>query len=239
MDTRLPKYWAVVDYIEKLIRSEGLEPGDGLPTELELQERFRLSRGTVRKALDQLRAAGLIERRSGTGTFVAPRRMPRALPELTGFSEHLRSLGLCPGTRLLSKAVLPEPNGFTQDFPAGAKLMEYVRLRLADDNPVGIHRLVLPVDLAERVRVEDDPQRGTLYDRMEAAGVAVDVAQEHLVARRSIRSESQLLGIRTGDAVMDVRRRTFDSSGSVVEVVHATYRGDRYDYVVWLERRRS
>jgi GntR family transcriptional regulator len=88
------------------------------------------------------------------------------------------------------------------------------------------------------VGVNDDARRGTLYDRMEDASVRVDGAQEHLVARRSSRNEARLLQIRAGDAVMDVRRKTFDASGSVVEVVHATYRGDRYDYVIWLERRR-
>jgi DNA-binding GntR family transcriptional regulator len=36
-----------------------------------------------------------------------------------------------------------------------------------------------------------------------------------------------------------VRRKTFDTNGSVVELVHAVYRGDRYDYVIWLERRRG
>lgn len=234
---REPKYWAVIDFVEKLISSQGLAPGDPLPAESVLQERFKISRGTVRMALEKLTVAGVVERRSGSGTFVAVPRMVRALPELTGFSEHIRSQGLRPGSQLLSKRALPEGSEAGAEFPPGTALVEFARLRLADDQPVGLHYLVLPADIAAAVDVEDQLRQGTLYERMEQANLTVDVAQEHIVARRSVRSEARLLDIAVGSAVLDVRRKTFDADGNLVELVHAVYRGDRYDYVIWLERR--
>ena len=237
---RAPKYWLVVDHLTKLIETDGLAAGDPLPTELELQNRFSLSRGTVRKALDELSRRSLIERRPGSGTFVAPQRMPRDLPELTGFSEHIRSLGMLPGSTELGRDDLGSDSPYVGDFAPGTALTKLTRLRTADGQPVGLHYLILPTDLLRRVDTGADADAGTpLYDRFEQAGVQVDVAQEHLMARRPTRSEAKLLGIGVGDAVLDVRRKTFDADGAVVELVHAVYRGDRYDYVIWLERRRG
>lgn len=238
-EDRYPKYWLVVDHLTKMIETEGLVAGDPLPTELELQNRFRVSRGTVRKAFDELSRRSLIERRPGSGTFVAPQRMPRELPELTGFSEHIRSLGLAPGSVELSRETLDRENGYAADFPPDTPLTKLTRLRTANDRPVGLHYLVVPTALVERVHASDPHDRSTFYDRLKHAGVRVDVAQEHLMARRPTRAEARHLGIGAGDAVLDVRRKTFDSNGSVVELVHAVYRGDRYDYVIWLERRRG
>ncbi len=235
---RAPKYWLVVDHLLKLIETDGLAAGDPLPTELELQNRFSLSRGTVRKALDELSRRSLIERRPGSGTFVAPQRMPRDLPELTGFSEHIRSLGLVPGSTELGREDLGTDSAYATDFAQGTALTLLTRLRTADGQPVGVHYLVLPTELLHRVFADPSDTGTTLYDRFERVGVSVDIAQEHLMARRPSRSEAKLLGIGVGEAVLDVRRKTFDADGGVVELVHAVYRGDRYDYVIWLERRR-
>lgn len=233
----VPKYWNVVEHVQNLITSDGLAPGAPLPSELELQRILGVSRGTVRKALDELTVAGLVERRSGVGTFVAPRRMPRALPELTTFSEHVRSIGMDPGTKILSHRVLPERNDFTDDFPGGTTLVEWVRLRFVDGEPVGLHHLVLPEGISKRIRIDDPQLTSSLYERIEAVGIEIDTAQEHIVARVAVQSEAQALGIRTGTPILDVRRKTFNTSGAVVEVVQAVYRGDRYRYTILLERR--
>src|SRR5918912_3900410 len=97
----LPLYVQVAERISGLIAGEGLDPGTALPSEAELQQRFRVSRATIRQALQRLELEGLVERQQGRGTFVAVPQLERALPELTSFTEHLASQGLASSSRLL------------------------------------------------------------------------------------------------------------------------------------------
>ena len=71
MARRVPKYAFIAGELRARILSRGLGVGDAIPTEHEIGERFRCSRGTVRRALDQLVHEGLVRRRQGAGHFVA------------------------------------------------------------------------------------------------------------------------------------------------------------------------
>jgi GntR family transcriptional regulator len=240
-ETPTPKYWRIQQAIQRLVERESLRPGDRLPTEPELQRRFGASRGTVRRAFDDLERMGLVSRQPGRGTFVARRRMPRPLPELTSFTEHLRSLGFAPGARFVSYREVGAGSDVAHAFPAGAELVRIVRVRTADGMPVGLHTLFLPVELARRVGFTAAALRAapdlSLYRSLEATGVAIEGAREELVARLATGREAALLGVRRPAAVLEVTRRTVDAVGQPVELVRAVYRGDRYDYVVWLRRR--
>jgi len=79
----------------------GMRVGDRLPSERELSGQWEIARMTVRRALDELFKEGAIERRHGSGTYVAPRPFVRALG-LTSFSEDMRNRGLVPGSKLIS-----------------------------------------------------------------------------------------------------------------------------------------
>ena len=72
------RYREIERYLRALV--EGANPGDPLPSEAELCERFSVSRMTVRQALQELTNDGLVERRRGQGTFVAQRPVHRRQP---------------------------------------------------------------------------------------------------------------------------------------------------------------
>ena len=78
-----PKYQRLAAGVRRLIRTRGLSPGEAIPTEPELEERFACSRGTVRRGLDLLVNEGLIRRRHGAGHFVA-RKTPEDCQPLLG-----------------------------------------------------------------------------------------------------------------------------------------------------------
>jgi GntR family transcriptional regulator len=234
-----PKYWNVRQAVEQLIRSNGLRPGDRLPTEPELVERLRVSRGTVRRAFDDLEREGIVSRQPGRGTFVAERRMMRPLSELTSFTEHLRSLGLEPGARLVSHREV-DADGGDEHFPDDAPLVRIVRVRTANGEPVGLHTLYLDAGLADRIGFTREALRRTpeksLYAALSAAGVEIEVAREDLTARVASTRERELLNLPPHAAVLEVVRRTYAAGASPVELVRAVYRADRYDYVIWLRR---
>lgn len=234
-----PKYWHVREAVERLIRTNGLRPGDRLPTEPELEKLLAVSRGTIRRAFDDLEREGVVSRQPGRGTFVAQRRMLRPLSELTSFSEHLRSLGLDPGSTLVSYRQVDDDRG-GDHFPAGTPLVRIVRLRTANREPVGVHTVFLPAALAGRIGFTRDVLRRTpevsLYGALASAGVEIDIAREDITARLATARERELLDLPEPSPVLEVVRRTYDAAAQPVELVRAVYRADRYDYVIWLRR---
>jgi GntR family transcriptional regulator len=237
----LTLYGAVREAIERLITDSQLKAGDALPTEAELQERFGVSRATVRQALAELDRAGVVERRQGRGTFVALPAMERELPELTGFTEHLQSRGMRASSRLVDCSVaIAEKGSDSGHFPVGTPLFKARRVRYANDFAVGVHTVYVPLAMAERIGFTEEvlrrDERASLYALMTRAGIRLTWAEEHLRARAADREESQLLGVRPGTPVMSVLRKTHDDAGDLVEVVRAVYLGDKYDYVVHLDR---
>jgi GntR family transcriptional regulator len=251
--TRPPLYVQVAEWIRGEIERERLEPGTMLPSEADLQRRFEVSRATVRQAVRELAFAGLVNREQGRGTFVAAPLLERALPELTSFSEHLASKGLSSSSRLVSwealdgrrradSRSLPSPDAPDPRLFGGAsgRLARVIRLRLADGSPIGLHTTLVPLPLAEAIgfteeRLRDD-EHLSLYAALERAGLRLSAAEEHLRARLLERPEAALLGVRQRTAAMSVLRLTRDQSARLLEAVRAVYLGEKYDYVISLER---
>jgi GntR family transcriptional regulator len=253
--TRLPLYVQIADRVRDLIDREGLGPGTALPSEAELRDRLHVSRATIRQALQRLELDGRVERHQGRGTFVAVPALERALPELTSFTEHLASKGLASSSRLLRyerverrksrggrstrRAISPDEPEPTL-FPVSVPLVRVVRLRLANDAPIGVHTTLLPAEIVERSgfteeRLRED-ERASLYACLEAAGYGLRLAEEHLRARVTSAAEARLLGVPTQTAVMSVLRLTRDERSQLLEGVRAVYLGDKYDYVITVER---
>lgn len=247
----IPLYLQVREAIVAFIEEQGLRPGDALPSEAELQARFGVSRATVRQTLELLEREGRIERHQGKGTFVAVPRLHRDLPDLTSFTEHLEGQGLRSASELIAFERLapgvPPSTRVSDDEPplevfgGPAALVRLVRVRLANDAPVGIHTTILPADVADRVGLSEEVLRRdrgvSLYRLLESGGEAPSWAEEHLHARGASAAEARLLGVRAGTPVMSVLRLTRNGEGRLIEAVRAVYLGDKYDYVIELERR--
>ena len=235
-------YVEVQDRIEALVRAEGLGPGDALPGETEFQTRFGVSRATIRQALAELERRGVVERRQGRGTFLTLPPMERALPELTGFTEHTGSRGLRPSGHLLDYGHrLACADDETHPFPPGSPLVRAVRVRSANDVVVGLHTVHVPSAIAEAVGFTEERLRAepgaSFYALLDAGGVLLTWAEERLSARVAGPEEAAVLGAAVGAPIRRVVRVSRDDRDRVVEVVRADYLGSRYDYVVHLERR--
>src|ERR1700733_1453470 len=113
----------------------GLFPqGSQFPTEDELIERFKVSRTTVRKTIQNLASRGLVEIQRGKGTFVTEPKIRQDLTELTGFVEDMMALGRKPTARLPDKGAVPASKTVAQrlGLPLGAQVYRIQRVRLAD-----------------------------------------------------------------------------------------------------------
>lgn len=237
-----PLYSQVADLLRARLEDGELQPGDRLDSEPRLVQELQVSRATVSKALDLLEAEGRIRREQGRGTFVADVPMERPLPELTGFSEHVRSLGLRPGHRLLGldRVLGRDGDPLAEPFGPDAELLAIRRLRLVDGRPVGLHRTLIPADIARLVGAT--PQRlaapqVSLYALFAEYGVRLHAAEERLRARVATADEARLLETAPGEALMEVLRFSRDDRGRLVEAVDARYLAALYTYRIDLVRR--
>ncbi len=126
--------------LRQRIRSGEWRPADLVPPEARLCELYRASRITVRRALANMVASGLLERVPGKGTFVREPGIAAGARGLTSFTEEMEAFGLRPGTRLLQLSKeLPGPEVANKlQISPEEPIVVVSRLRLGDGRPLGI-----------------------------------------------------------------------------------------------------
>jgi GntR family transcriptional regulator, N-acetylglucosamine utilization regulator len=239
-----PLYLQLVDEILGTIRGGQLRPGDRVASEPELMQRHGVSRSTAVRALAHLEQAGVVRREQGRGTFVEEPALVRRRPQLGSFSEQVRARGGVPSQRLVRLGPLApgdDPAGLRRWLGDGVAVLEVLRLRLVDGEPVGVHRTLLAEALARSAGVgagQLGGEQASLYALLDAAGIHVVEAEEHLQAVAASREEAALLGVAAGSPLMRVLRLSSGPGGMPIEVSDARYAGERFDYGVALVRPR-
>src|ERR1700724_2199402 len=129
-----PLYERVESILAAAIADGSLPPETQLPPEESLTERFKVSRTTVRKAIQNLIERGLVEVRRGKGTFVTQPKITQELTELTGFVEDMQALGRNPTARLLDKRIVAADEAVARHLAMapGTLVVRLQRVRLAD-----------------------------------------------------------------------------------------------------------
>jgi GntR family transcriptional regulator len=231
-----PVYMQIRRGLLERIDAGDLPEGTALPSERDLADSLGVSRMTVRQALVGLESDGLLIRRHGSGTYVAPRRIVQSLSALTSFSEDMRSRGLVPGGRVLSfEHGRPSPEeALSLGLGPSASVARLRRLRTADGTPLALETSSLPEHVAGDLRLEDVQNR-SLYDVLRARGFTPYRAIQHLRAAPADAPTARLLEVPEGASVLSILRVTWDAGGVPIEFVRSQYRGDRYDFVVELQ----
>lgn len=238
----LPLYAQLKDALLREIRDGGLQPGDRFPSEATIQDRYRVSRATVRQALAELEEGGVIRKVQGLGSFVSRPKI-RHVPLLTSFTELASSQGFVPSHRVLSSSL----EEVSADAAAELGLAEGTRCRvlrrlfLADGSPVGLAETWLPVDALrghDNLLGRDRLDEGSMYEVLQSApiGLALDHAVETISPGVVDARSAELLGCDAGTPVLRIRRLTFTPDEQCVESTRLDFVGDRYEYRVELRR---
>jgi GntR family transcriptional regulator len=221
------KYAQIVSQVEQAIRDGRLVRGDRLPAERELAAEYRVSRMTVRQALQTLEARGLLRRAIGRngGSFVAQPKLERDLGTFSGLSEQLRRQGVAAGAQVLSAR-------------AADGAVQITRVRLADGEPFALERSSFPAD--RFASLLDLDLTGSLYDLLDEHFDAAPVrAVERIEPVLADTEEADALGLPVGAPLMLVDRTAYDSEGLVVETARDVFRGDRMRIVAWTSELRE
>lgn len=229
-----PRYQEIADYLRRLIAAS--RPGDRLPSEAQLCDRFGVSRMTVRQAVQLLANERLLVRRRGEGTFTAPRVVARLLGSPLSFTESMRRRGRRASSRLLHAGwIEPSPEDLAAlHLAAGSRAIVVERLRLADDLPMAIERVVAPPACAGIL--EEDLAGGSLHDAFERLGRIPTRAQARVSARPATDIERSLLGLGPDGVVLSERRTIDDQDGVPIEHTETLYAAERYEFEAVLQR---
>ena len=229
--SRLPLYQQLQRALRHAIESHVLGPDDALPPERDLASDFRVSRITVRKAIDGLVSEGLLVRRQGSGTFVRA-RVEKNFSKLTSFSEDMRARGRNPRSvwlRRTSGTVTPE-EALTLRASPGTPVYRFNRIRFADDVPMALEYATILADCLPSI----DAVESSLYTALEATGNRPVRALQRLRAVLFSAEQAELLRAKERDAGLLVERLGFLDDGRAVEFTQSFYRGDIYDFVAEL-----
>jgi len=220
------RYREIERYLRTLVEAAG--PGDPLPSEAELCERFSVSRMTVRQALAELTNDGLVERRRGQGTFVAHRPVHRRPGVFLSFTEEMSRRGMQATSRLLAAGMDdPHPSEIADlGLAPGSQVVRIGRMRLADGVPVALEEAALIPEL--RGVLEEDLGGGSLHRMLEERGVVATRATGTITARLARASETELLDLEPQAALLVELRTLFDQRGRVFERTETRYVADRY-----------
>jgi len=214
---------------------EAMRPGERLGTERELAERLEVARSTIRAALADLERNGIVRRVRGRagGIFAAERKVERDLTSLAGLPSYLRRQGFESDARVLSTATVEadDETAAALQLGAGDLVLEIVRVRLADGEPISLERASFPADRFPHML--DRSLSGSLYELMQNEyGLVPGEAEERIEVVTAGTAEARLLGVPRGAPLLTVARTTWDADGRPFERSHDLFRGDRARIVV-------
>ncbi|QBI19213.1 GntR family transcriptional regulator [Egibacter rhizosphaerae] len=232
------KYESIRDQVLDLVH--GLDVGAAIPAERELCEQFGVSRMTLRRAVDDLVREGYLDRRHGSGTFVAEPKIAQQLT-MTSFSEDMRRRGLVPSSQTLSLTTVTAgaPLGRHLEISPRAQVRRVRRLRLADDRPMAIETLHVPSELVPGLQARDLVDTSFYELLAERYGIEIGAGLQTIEPTVLNAEEGELLDVPEHSPAFLFERTSRSVGGRIVEFVRSVYRGDRYQLQVELRPPRT
>lgn len=231
-----PLYQQIKTLILQSLQEGEWKPGDLIPSELELAARYRVSQGTVRKAIDELAAENLLLRRQGKGTFVATHteeqikyRFLRLHPDagtLNGEGPAERHIIEC--RRLRAPADVSQALGLRSNDP----VLEVRRVLSFQGVPTILEDVWLPGTPFKGLTLETLAEhRGPMYALFETQfGVRMVRADEKIKAVAADAAAAERLGVEPGFPLLSVERIAYTYNDVPMEFRRGLYRTDRHHY---------
>ncbi|WXA90216.1 GntR family transcriptional regulator [Pendulispora brunnea] len=215
-----------------------LPQGSQLPPEDSLIARFKVSRTTVRQAIQNLANRGLVEIRRGRGTFVAKSKITQEITHLTGFVEDMQAQGRHPTARVLQKEIVTATKGVAKhlDLAEGARVVRIRRVRLADGIPISLDETYLPHAIGKKI-LSNDLEREPIFALLEQKyGTPLIEAKYTLEAVVAEASIAKALAIEPKSAIFLIERTVYSSEHRPVDYEKLYYRGDQIRFTTRLAR---
>jgi GntR family transcriptional regulator len=237
-----PAFRRIAGELREQIKAGYYRPGAPLPSVRRLQERYAVSPMTVRQAIQQLRAEGLVTVERGSGVFVrdqpqivrvsGPSRFRRADRDLgqAAFAAEMERLQKEWRQDLLEVSQAPAPDEVSNrmGLEPGALVIRRYRRFHVDGLPHQVATSFIPLELAAGTAIEqENTGPGGTYRRLEEAGHPIARFEEEVSSRMPSPDERELLRIPEGVPLFRVLRFAYGSDDRVLELTESLYPSDR------------
>lgn len=228
-----PLYQQIKGLILQSLQAGEWKPGEAIPSEMDLAARFRVSQGTVRKAIDELAAENLVVRRQGKGTFVATHteqhvryRFLRLVPDSGEDGPGERSILDCRRTRASAEIAR------ALALRTGDAVVQVRRVLAFGGRPTILEDMWLPGNTFKGLTAQQmETHQGPTYALFELEfGVRMVRAEEKIRAVAADAQQAQLLGVEAGAPLLSVERLSYTYNDVPMELRRGLYRTDTHHY---------
>ncbi len=236
----MPKYLQISAWLRELIQAGRYRAGDKLPSELELAEVCGVNRNTLRQAIAELAAAGLLRKEKGSGTFVTasiPSEVKHKLERISSFKDMLGESGIIAKTRLLRKSIEEAGEYVAKVLQLGMdrRVVAVRRVRAGNGTPYIYEESYLPADLFGGI-LDMDLTGSMYYLLSEHFNVVLARCKQTISAVSLSRNIAGILELPGRPAGLFIESVTFDDKSMPVELLYAYHRGDRFKLEIELGR---
>ena len=228
----LPAYQRIQSGIRKRIESGHLRPGDAVPSERDLAKIHQVSLMTARHALASLEREGIVERRRGIGTFVAPPKIH--FNKLMSYTEQMASRSLTAGSKVLFARIIDSEHEAAArlSLPPTNNLIKLERLRHAAGEPFALETCYL--NAVEFSGLLDAPvDRESLFALLERNyKVELGYADEEIDVTAADPRIAELLAVPLREPLLRIRQVIYSTKGKATMYVLGFYRSDRHNLVI-------
>jgi GntR family transcriptional regulator len=235
----VPKYVSVRDWLMDRILSLNLKRGDRLPSEYDLVRQFKVSRVTVRQALEALRAEGIVESHHGKGWFLRRVRAVQNLGRLQGFGEMLAPLGVRVQSKVLEMSECPAPEAVANAFglSQGVNVVRIARLRLGGARVMSDDLSYFPIDIGKRLSHEDLARQDIFVLLERALGIRLGFADVTIEVAPAEDDPASRLDVMPGTPIFKLTRLTHDSRGIPIDFEYVYGLPEAHQFTVRVPRR--
>jgi GntR family transcriptional regulator len=236
----IPKYLQISAWLKELIETGRYQKGEKLPSEIQLAKMCEVNRATLRQAISELTAMGLLRKEQGTGTFVtapAPAELRQKLEHISSTTDLMQDSGITQHTKILQKRVEQAKDEIAKILFLGSnkKVILVRRVRVGDGTPYIYEESYLPYDLFKGILKMD--LTGSMYKIIsEQFNIVLARCQQTISAINLDAKIAKILQLSENAAGIFMESLTFDENSIPVEVLYSYHRGDTYKLEIELGR---
>lgn len=222
----------IADDLRQQITTGRLKPGERLPSEAGLADRYKVSTVTLRRALAILQGEGLVEKIHGKGNFV--RRPLRKIMYVGGWGTLDPWTAAEAALRVTVRSTTVQAHGKLQALlkvPTGSPLAEFICISHEGATPRGLARIYIPHDLAPAGGLDDEFPDQEAVTRFAVLSPPPAAVRETVCARPPTPDEASTLRTNSTGSVLAITRIATDATGRVIEAALLVFPGERVDAV--------
>jgi GntR family transcriptional regulator len=244
MKILLPLYYQIKHTIRNSISNKEFSPGEKIPSTYQLADRFKVNHLTVRQAIDELVQEGFLVSKRGLGTFVSDNKnLIHSLSiEITGFMDEIfyeiqkaKTVSVVineiPATPVVSESLALSP--------AEKTVIQIKRVRLLREQSFNYAVNYLPVNIGSKIIEEDLYKKPLLQILEQDLKIQFTDSYQTIQASFADQEVSNQLNVPSGSPILFIERIIYTKKNKPVEILHASYRGDLFKYVVRLKNVRG